>query len=113
MDVAEILLGADELDFLPRCDLARSTLREFRSHSAARMSVADAAIVAAAQRHGVEYVATFDESFRGISGISMVPAWTLRPARHPARSNCVRPSNGPCFGKRVHDPAQERHKQAA
>ena len=77
-DVADILLDAEEVDFLPCSDLFRATLREFRTRSATRPSFADAAIVAAAQRHGAEYVATFDEGFRGIEGITMVPARGLR-----------------------------------
>ena len=34
----------------------------------------DVAIVAAAQRHGAEFIATFDEGFRGIEGMTMIPA---------------------------------------
>lgn len=74
LDVADILLDAEEVDFMPCSELFRATLREFRTHSAARLSFADAAIVAAAQRHAAEYVATFDEGFRDIKGITMIPA---------------------------------------
>jgi predicted nucleic acid-binding protein len=74
LDVADILLDAEEVDFLPCSDLFRAALREFRTRSAARLSFADAAIVAAAQRHGAEFIATFDEGFRGIEGITMIPA---------------------------------------
>lgn len=74
LDVADILLDAEEVDFLPCSDLFRDALREFRTRGAARLSFADAAIVAAAQRHGAEFIATFDEGFRGIEGITMVPA---------------------------------------
>ena len=83
LDMADILLDAEELDFLPCSDLFPAVLREFRIRSAARLSFADAAIVAAAQRHGAEFIATFDEGFRGIEGITMVPAGGLRstPAR--------------------------------
>lgn len=78
LDVADILLDAEEVDFLPCSDLFRAALREFRTRGAARLSFADAAIVAAAQRHGAEYIATFDEGFRGIEGITMIPAGGLR-----------------------------------
>ena len=78
LDVAEILLDAEEVDFLPCSDLFRAALREFRARSAARRSFADAAIVAAARRHGAEFIATFDEGFRGIEGTTMVPAAGLR-----------------------------------
>ena len=73
LDVADILLDAEEVDFLPCSDLFQAALREFRTRSAARLSFADAAIVAAAQRHGAEFIATFDEDFRGIEGITLVP----------------------------------------
>ena len=73
LDVAEILLDADEVEFVPCSGLFRAALREFRTHRRARLSFADAAIVAAAQRYKAEFVATFDEGFRGIEGIAMVP----------------------------------------
>ena len=74
LDAAEILLDAEEVDFLPCSDLFRDTLREFRIRGAARLSFTDAAIVAAAQRYEAEFIATFDEGFRGIEGMTMVPA---------------------------------------
>ena len=74
LDVAENLLEAEEVEFLPCSDLFQAALREFRTRRAARLSFADAAIVAAAQRHGAEFIATFDEGFRGIEGITIVPA---------------------------------------
>ena len=70
LDVADILLDAEEVDFLPCSDLFTDALREFRARGAARLSFADAAIVAAAQRHGAEFVASFDEGFRDIEGIT-------------------------------------------
>ena len=73
LDVADILLDAEEVDFLPCSDLFRDALREFRARGASRPSFADAAIVAAAQRHGAEYIAAFDEGFRGIEGTRMIP----------------------------------------
>ena len=74
LDVADILLDAEEVDFLPCSDLFADALREFRIRGAARLSFADAAIVAAAQRHGAQFVASFDEGFRGIEGIRVIPA---------------------------------------
>ena len=74
LDVADILLDAEEVDFLPCSNLFTDALREFRARGAARLSFADAAIVAAAQRHGAEFVATFDKGFRGIEGIRVIPA---------------------------------------
>ena len=74
LDVAEILLDAEEVDFLPCSELFPAALREFRARSAAGLSFADAAIVAAARRHDAGFIATFDEGFRGIEGIALVPA---------------------------------------
>jgi len=73
-DVADILLDAEEVDFVPCSDLFTDALREFRIRGAARLSFADAAIVAAAQRHGAQFVASFDEGFRGIEGTRVIPA---------------------------------------
>ena len=74
LEVADLLLGAEEVDFLPCSELFPAALREFRARGAARLSFAGAAIVAAARRHDAGFVATFDEGFRGIEGIALVPA---------------------------------------
>ncbi len=73
-DAADVLPDAAEADFLPCSDLFRAALREFRARSTARPSFADAAIVAAARRHEAGFIATFDEGFRGIEGITSIPA---------------------------------------
>ncbi len=74
LDVAEILLDAEETDFVPCSELFPAALREFRTRAATGLSFADAAIVAAARRHGARFIATFDEGFRGIEEIALVPA---------------------------------------
>ena len=73
VDVVDILLDAEEVDFVPCSDIFDSALREFRARGNARLSFADAAIVAAAFRHEAEFVATFDEGFHRIEGITVIP----------------------------------------
>ena len=74
LEVAEILLDAEPIEFQPCFELFEAALREFRARSATGLSFADAAIVAAARRHDAKFIATFDEGFRGIEGIALVPA---------------------------------------
>ena len=73
LDVADTLLNAEEVDFLPCSELFQHALDVFRTRHSARLSFADAAIVAAARRHETEFVATFDEDFRGIEGLTLIP----------------------------------------
>ena len=74
VDTADTLLNAQEVDFLPSSELFQPTLDVFRTSTAARLSFTDAAIVAAARRHGTQFVATFDAGFRRIEGLTLVPA---------------------------------------
>ena len=74
LEVADILMDAEEVEFLPCSDIFAAALREFRTRATARLSFVDAAIVAAAFRHEAEFVATFDEGFRGIEGLTPIPA---------------------------------------
>lgn len=71
--VATALLEARELDFLPCSELFADALETFRSHSEAKLSFTDAAIVAAARLRGADLVATFDNDFRGLRGITVAP----------------------------------------
>ena len=74
LDTADTLLNAQEVDFLPCSELFQSALDVFRTTTAAPLSFTDAAIVAAARRHETEFVATFDQGFRRIEGLTPVPA---------------------------------------
>jgi len=71
--VGTLLLDASEIDFLPCSDFFLDTFAVFRDQPAGRLSFTDAAIVAAARRHGAEAVATFDLDFVGLEGIRVVP----------------------------------------
>jgi len=72
-DVAEVLDGAAEIDFVPCSELFEPTLDLFRRQRHTTLSFADAALVVAARRHGISRIATFDEGFRTVRGLSLVP----------------------------------------
>jgi predicted nucleic acid-binding protein len=71
--VAEVLLGAREVDFVPCSEIFLDTVEIFRSQRGPRLSFADAAIVQVARRRTDGLVATFDHDFLGVDGISVVP----------------------------------------
>ncbi len=72
--VATTLLQARDLDFVPCSDLFLETVATFRDQPGERLSVTDAAIITVARRQDPGIVATFDRDFRGIQGVSVVPA---------------------------------------
>ena len=74
LDAADTLLNAQEVDFLPCSELFQHALHVFRTGATIPLSFTDAAIVAAARRHETEFIATFDEGFRRIEGLKLVPA---------------------------------------
>ena len=74
LDAADTLLNAEEVDFLPCSELFRPALDVCRTSTTDRLSFTDAAIVAPARRHETRFVATFDEGFRRIEGLTPVPA---------------------------------------
>ncbi len=70
--VATTLLQAREVDFVPCSDLFLDTLEAFRNQGDRKLSFTDAAIVTVAQRSAGGLVATFDNDFQTIQGITMV-----------------------------------------
>jgi predicted nucleic acid-binding protein len=72
-DVAERLLDAREVEFIACSEFFPDTLSTFRRERAS-LSFTDAAIVTLARRESKGYVATFDMDFRGLNGITVVPA---------------------------------------
>jgi predicted nucleic acid-binding protein len=72
-EVAERLLQAREVEFVPCSDLFLDAHRTFRREDAP-LSFADAAIVTVARRERHGYVATFDKDFRSVSGVTVIPA---------------------------------------
>lgn len=74
VDVITKLLQAREVEFVPCSDLFLDALQTFRTQVNEKLSFADAAIVTLARRRAPGYVATFDADFRGLGGLSVVPA---------------------------------------
>jgi predicted nucleic acid-binding protein len=76
-EVAEQLLNAHEVDFVPCSDFFVDTLQTFRQEPA-ELSFTDAAIVTVARRERKGYVATFDSDFRNLAGITVIPGADAR-----------------------------------
>jgi len=72
--VARLLLEAEELEFVPCSDFFLDSLETFRSQVGTALSFADSAIVTVARARAQGLVATFDHGFRGVRGITLVPA---------------------------------------
>ncbi len=67
------LMEAREVEVFPCSDLFLGAVDAFRSQPGRELSFTDAAIVAAADRLGIQPVATFDEGLREIEGLEVVP----------------------------------------
>lgn len=74
IDVGNKLLQSEEIDFVPCSELFVDVLLEFSKQRDTTFSFADAAIVVAARDHAEGRVATFDADFRGVPGLSVLPA---------------------------------------
>lgn len=72
--VGDLLLRSRELDFVSSSELFDDTMSVFRAQGQQGLSFVDAAIVATARRFGAGFVATFDQGFRGVDGLTVVPA---------------------------------------
>jgi predicted nucleic acid-binding protein len=70
---ATLLLSARELDLVPCSGIFLETLETFRSQERTRLSFTDAAILTVARQQTDGLVATFDEDFRKLEGINVVP----------------------------------------
>ncbi len=68
------LLEAAEFEFVDCTPFFVSAFEVFRTQRGTALSLADAAVVAIARDRGAEHVATFDEDFRQVKGLSVVPA---------------------------------------
>lgn len=71
--VGERLLSAREVEFVPCSEIFLAAFELFRAQERFRLSFVDAAVVAVARERGAEFVATFDEDFRSIQGIRVIP----------------------------------------
>ena len=73
VEAGDQFLSAQGVELVPCSDLLMDAYEIFQRQSKPRLSLADAAIVAVARRHGAPFVATFDADFRTVEGIQVVP----------------------------------------
>jgi predicted nucleic acid-binding protein len=73
-DVAGVLLGARELEFVPCSMLFLDAVETFQRQKKTRLSFVDSAIVNVARERSHGRVATFDKELAGVPGITAIPA---------------------------------------
>ncbi len=73
VSAANALLQAREVEFVPCSDLFFDVLETFRSQKAENLSFTDAAIITAARTQKDTHIATFDQDFRTVDGVSVLP----------------------------------------
>ena len=73
VEVGETLLRARELEFLPCSEIFMESFRTMRMEREAPLSFVDATILGVARRHPPGFIATFDDDFRGLDGVRVVP----------------------------------------
>jgi predicted nucleic acid-binding protein len=71
--VAMVLLQAREVEFVPCSDIFLNTLETFRTQRGTRLSFTDAAIITVARQREARFLASFDQDFRQVSGLVLVP----------------------------------------
>jgi predicted nucleic acid-binding protein len=71
--VGNVLLHARDVEFVPCSDIFLAALETFRAQRTAALSFTDAAIVTVARRAAGGVVATFDDDFRRVDGITAIP----------------------------------------
>ncbi len=69
--VGQVLLEAQELEFIPCSDLFSEVLKIFLKQTKTALSFADSAISYVAQKRAEGLVLTFDQEFRKIPGIRL------------------------------------------
>jgi predicted nucleic acid-binding protein len=73
-EVGSSLLRAREITFVPSSDLFEEAFELFRRQGQRELSLVDSAIVVVARRDRSGLVATFDDDFRGLRGVSVLPS---------------------------------------
>lgn len=73
VEVGAKLLDAEEIDFVPCSELFLEAFSEFTDQPRGTLSFADAAIVTAARTRASGHVATFDEDFMKLPGLTVIP----------------------------------------
>jgi predicted nucleic acid-binding protein len=69
--VGNILLEAQELDFVPCSDLFHETFKAFHEQTSTKLSFVDTAIAYVAQQRAGGLVLTFDDELRKLAGIQI------------------------------------------
>ena len=72
-EVADVLLGARELDFVPCSELFLDSVETFQRQTKTRLSFVDATIVNLACDRADGLVATFDRELASARGITAIP----------------------------------------
>jgi predicted nucleic acid-binding protein len=72
-EVADVLLGARELDLVPCSELFIEAVETFRRQKKTRLSFVDATIVNVARDRADGLVATFDRELASVRGIQAIP----------------------------------------
>ena len=73
-EVADVLLGARELELVPCSELFIEAVETFRRQKKTRLSFVDATIVNVARDQAEGRVATFDRELASVRGIQAIPA---------------------------------------
>ncbi len=73
VSVAEALLNAREIEFVPCSEVFMEAFETFRTERGSALSFADAPIATVARRHPPGLVATFDNDFSALDGLTVVP----------------------------------------
>ena len=72
-EVADVLLGARELDFVPCSELFLDAVEPFQKQTRTRLSFVDATIVNTARQRTDGLIATFDRELSSVRGIKAIP----------------------------------------
>lgn len=69
--VGQILLEAEELEFVPCSDLFAATMERFAIQAGTRLSFVDSAIATVAEKRAEGLILSFDEEFRKVPSLSL------------------------------------------
>ena len=72
-EVADVLLGARELEFVPCSELFLDAVEVFQRQKRTRLSFVDATIINVARNQTEGLVATFDRELSSVRGINAIP----------------------------------------
>jgi predicted nucleic acid-binding protein len=67
------LLDAEELEFVPCSDIFQNVVDEFSKQQGTHLSFADVAIAVVARNRADGFLLSFDEEFRKVSGLHVLP----------------------------------------